>query len=72
MHTPQHPNVTGVPPLLTAREVADLLRLSVVTVYEAARRDPRTWGARRFGRAVRFDRMAIDALIRGPGRAQER
>jgi hypothetical protein len=45
--------------------VADLLRLSVVTIYEAARRDPNTWGARRFGRAVRFDKKAIDALIRG-------
>ena len=72
MDAPQHPHATGWPALLTAREVADLLRLSIVTVYEAARRDPHTWGARRFGRAVRFDRNAIDALICGASAPQER
>jgi hypothetical protein len=58
--------------LLTAQEVAELLRLSPVTVYEAGRRDPCTWGVCRFGRAVRFRRDAIEALIRGPAAAQER
>jgi len=47
----------------TAREVAQLTRLAVPTVYELARREPDRFGAVRYGRAVRFRRAAIDRLV---------
>ena len=49
----------------TAREVAELTRLAVPTVYELAKREPDRFGAVRYGRAVRFRRDAIDRLIGG-------
>jgi excisionase family DNA binding protein len=48
-------------PLLTADEVAALLRLSVDSVYAYAREG--RLAAIRFGRAVRFQRGDIDAFI---------
>ena len=41
------------------------------TIYEHARNDPIRWGVIRVGRAIRFRRDAIRALVRGstPDRA---
>jgi hypothetical protein len=51
-------------PLLVAAEVARATRLAIPTVYELARKDPERWGLVRFGRAVRFRRERILALVR--------
>ena len=55
------------PAVYTAAEVAQLLRLAQVTVYESAREHPTRFGVVRFGRAVRFRRVAIDRIVEGEG-----
>ena len=61
------------PPLLTAKEVADLLRVKPTTVYEAAGqgRIPcvRLWTGRRKA-LVRFRRADIERLIRERSRPE--
>ncbi len=49
---------TSLPTILTAQEVAQLLRVSRKTVYEAARHGELP-GVLRIGRALRFHRDAI-------------
>ena len=53
------------PEFYTADEVRIQLKLSLPTVYEIAREDPKRLGAERFGRAVRFRRLVVDRLVRG-------
>lgn len=48
--------------VLTAREVADLLKMPVSTIYELARRGELP--ARRLGRTWRFLRPRLDELLR--------
>lgn len=49
--------------VMTAREVADLLRMPTSTVYELARRGELP--ARRLGRTWRFLRPRLEALLAG-------
>jgi excisionase family DNA binding protein len=49
--------------VLTAREVADLLRMPVSTVYELARRGELP--ASRFGKTWRFLRPRLESLLAG-------
>lgn len=59
--TPAHsPATTTLPLILTVREAATLLRLNRKTIYDLVRRNQLP-GARRLGRALRFDR---DSLLR--------
>ena len=53
------------PAFYTAAEVAKMLRLAQVTVYESGREHPIRFGVIRFGRAVRFRRAAIDRIVDG-------
>ena len=55
----------GVAALLTPKEVEELLRVSLRTVYDLARAKPEDFGVVRIGRAVRFRRSAIEQLIAG-------
>jgi excisionase family DNA binding protein len=52
-------------PVMTAKEVADLLRVNIKTVYEAAKRN--NIPCRRMGRRVLFSRRAIMAWLREQG-----
>lgn len=52
----------NLPVFLNAREVAELLRVHINTVYEAAARDEIP-GVVRVGRCVRFRRDAVLAWI---------
>jgi excisionase family DNA binding protein len=57
-----------LPPVLTADEVAEILRLDRKTVYAALARGEIP-GARRIGRAVRLHRdTVLDWLAQGQGR----
>ena len=47
--------------VMTAREVADLLKMPVSTIYELARRDELP--ARRLGRTWRFLRPRLEELL---------
>jgi excisionase family DNA binding protein len=49
--------------VMTAREVADLLRMPVSTIYELARRGELP--ARRLGRTWRFLRPRLEAMFAG-------
>jgi excisionase family DNA binding protein len=49
--------------VLTAREVAELLKMPVSTIYELARRGDLP--ARRFGRTWRFLRPRLEELLSG-------
>jgi excisionase family DNA binding protein len=49
--------------VMTAREVADLLRMPISTVYELARRG--TLPASQFGRTWRFLRPRLEDLLAG-------
>jgi excisionase family DNA binding protein len=50
-------------PLLTARQVADLLEVPQSSVYEYARRRHDPLPAIRVGRHVRFHRLALERWI---------
>jgi excisionase family DNA binding protein len=58
-----HTGITGLTrqEVMTAREVADLLRMPVSTVYELARRGELP--ARRLGRTWRFLRPRLEQLL---------
>jgi predicted DNA-binding transcriptional regulator AlpA len=62
---PDAPDLAQPSPHYVAREVARLTRLALPTIYELARRDPERFGVVRYGRAVRFQRARVDALVRG-------
>jgi hypothetical protein len=49
-------------------DVKILTGIPQTTIYEHARRDPARWGLIRVGRAIRFRRSAIDALVEGGAR----
>ena len=53
--------------VMTADEVAEMLRLPISTVYELARRGELP--GRRFGRAWRFLRPSIEEMLRETGRS---
>jgi excisionase family DNA binding protein len=56
------------PEILTATEVASLLRVNRKTLYEAVQRD-QIPGVVRVGRVLRFHRDAVLAWIRTSGQA---
>lgn len=51
-----------------ADEVTTILGIAKPTVYERARIEPERFGVVRFGRAVRFRRVAIDRIAYGDER----
>jgi excisionase family DNA binding protein len=52
-------------PVMTAKEVADLLRVNIKSIYEAARNN--AIPCRRMGRRLLFSRRAIMAWLREQG-----
>lgn len=50
-------------PLLTARDVAELLRLPRSTVYELGRRQHDPLPSLRLGRAARYERREVEAWL---------
>ena len=59
------PNGDALVPFLTVKEVAPLLRRSEQAVYGDARIDPERFGVVHVGRAVRFRRERIEAILSG-------
>lgn len=53
-----------MPELLTVKEVADLLRVTPMTIYRAV--DQGTIPFVRFGRTIRFDRDALESYLQTP------
>ena len=49
--------------LMRVDEVAELFDVAKPTIYEHARNDPEKWGVVRVGRAMRFRRDVIEAMI---------
>jgi excisionase family DNA binding protein len=60
------PSLSSTPEILTATEVAELLRVNRKTLYEAVQRD-QIPGVVRVGRILRFHREAVLAWIRTSG-----
>lgn len=65
------PGINELPRVLTADEVASLLRVNIETIYRLARKG-RMPGCRRVGRSLRFDRrVVLDWLAEGKGRVSD-
>ena len=62
----RHPT-TNAPDLLLAREAAARLRLPLRSLYALAAESPTRFGVIKLGRALRFRRIAIDAVASGNG-----